>query len=282
MHEWLPRLATEGIVGADAIFSCLGPALEIFSQYDRVEKANGDPVTLREYLEDVWAAISKEALSLIFRDADTTGLEPDARLTAMWLWTLAAHQGEEPADAGSGSDDEEDEEDEPKARKAKPGGGFHLEFDAARKIAQGLGARIDELSGVVEVKGPTARLLGIGERAKVLFNRAEGVSVTRAKPKRVQTALFDDLDGEDETADWGDLGEPAVDVTTLDRVHQSMLLYGNGRDGALRRFVVEDGVGEQPLFWNLAQSLSALYPMGSEEKRWVDGLLVRKKGFGFG
>jgi putative DNA methylase len=30
IHEWMPRLAKEGIVGADAIFACLGPALEIY------------------------------------------------------------------------------------------------------------------------------------------------------------------------------------------------------------------------------------------------------------
>ena len=56
IHEWMPRLASEGVVGADAIFACLGPALEIFSRYSRVEKANGDTATLREYLEHVWAA----------------------------------------------------------------------------------------------------------------------------------------------------------------------------------------------------------------------------------
>ena len=39
IHEWMPRLAEEGVVGADAIFACLGPALEIFSRYSRVEKA---------------------------------------------------------------------------------------------------------------------------------------------------------------------------------------------------------------------------------------------------
>ena len=30
MHDWMPRLAEEGVVGADAIFACLGPALEYF------------------------------------------------------------------------------------------------------------------------------------------------------------------------------------------------------------------------------------------------------------
>ena len=51
IHEWMPRLAEEGVVGADAIFACLGPALEIFSRYSRVEKASGETVTLKEYLE---------------------------------------------------------------------------------------------------------------------------------------------------------------------------------------------------------------------------------------
>ena len=74
IHEWMPRLAEEGVVGADAIFACLGPALEIFSRYNRVEKASGEAVPLREYLEKVWAAVSTEALSMIFEDADAAGL----------------------------------------------------------------------------------------------------------------------------------------------------------------------------------------------------------------
>src|SRR5437773_9754276 len=106
----MPRLADEGVVGADAIFACLGPALESFSRYSRVEKASGEAVTLKEYLEQVWAAVAKEALGLVFKDADTTGFEADARLTAMWLWTLNAGN----TDAGNGdSAEDEDAEDEP-------------------------------------------------------------------------------------------------------------------------------------------------------------------------
>jgi putative DNA methylase len=70
-------------------------------------------------------------------------------------------------------------------------------------------------------------------------------------------------------------------LTVLDRLHQSMLLFATGRSGALQRFLVEDGVGRNELFWRLAQTLSALYPMGTDEKRWVDGVLARKKGLGF-
>jgi len=53
------KRSNEGIVGADAIFACIGPALEIFSRYSGVEKVSGEQVTLRDYLEQVWAAVAK-------------------------------------------------------------------------------------------------------------------------------------------------------------------------------------------------------------------------------
>jgi hypothetical protein len=72
-----------------------------------------------------------------------------------------------------------------------------------------------------------------------------------------------------------------VGETTLDRIHQAMILFAASRGEALKRFVVEDGVGQDGKFWRLAQALSALYPSGTDEKRWVDGVLARKKQFGF-
>ncbi len=113
--------------------------LEIFSRYSSVEKASGELVTLKEYLEYVWAAVSREALSMIFSDADATGFEEDARLTAMWLWTLStgAVNGESGVEAAEEESDDDDEESSGKSSKVS---GYVLEFDAARKIAQGLGA----------------------------------------------------------------------------------------------------------------------------------------------
>ena len=60
-----------------------------------------------------------------------------------------------------------------------------------------------------------------------------------------------------------------------------MLLFGAGRTEALKWFLVDGGVGKDAQLWKLAQALSALYPSGSDEKRWVDGVLARKKGLGF-
>jgi len=64
-------------------------------------------------------------------------------------------------------------------------------------------------------------------------------------------------------------------------LHQSITLFVAGRSEALNRFLVEEGAGNDQRFWRLAQALSALYPKSSDEKRWVDGVLARKKGLGF-
>lgn len=277
IHEWMPRLAEEGVVGADAIFACLGPALEIFSRYSRVEKASGEQVVLREYLEHVWAAVSREALSMILSDADVSGLEADARLTAMWLWTVA---GGVAATEGSEPVDEEEDDDAPKKKAIK--GGFSLEYDAARKIAQGLGADLVALRSLVEINGETARLIPVAERTTYLFGKEAKVEdAPKRKKKAQQLDLFAMLADESTTDTvWEEVTVSKPGATVLDRIHQSMILFATGRGEALRRFLVDDGAGREAAFWKLSQSLSALYPGGSQEKRWVDGVLARKKGLG--
>ena len=60
-----------------------------------------------------------------------------------------------------------------------------------------------------------------------------------------------------------------------------MILFAAGRGEAVKRFLVSDGAGQDQRFWRLAQPLSALYPPGSDERRWVEGVMARKKGLGF-
>lgn len=291
IHEWMPRLTKEGVVGADAIFACLGPALEIYSRYSRVEKSNGEVATLREYLEFVWAAVATEALALIFKDADAAGLEPDARLTAMWLWTIGGggtngNGKKELATENNESteDDGESEEEEGAAgTTSKVTGGFTLEFDTARKIAQGLGVHLEQCETLVEVKGDKARLLPVSERAQYLFGNGTQAAAEagRGKKKAKQKELFAELDeAEAAEAGWTQLKGPSPGTTVLDRVHQAMILFAANRGELLKRFLVEDSVGKDARFWKLADNLNKLYPPGTEERRWVEGLLARKKGLG--
>jgi hypothetical protein len=275
IHTWMQRLVKEGIVGADAIFACIGPALEIYSKYSTVETATGKKVELadkyndkgelleRGYLSYVWEAVAKEALSMIFEGADPTGFEEDSRLTAMWLWTLRNRTN------GKESEAERRKKASEKVR------GYVLEYDAARKIAQGLGAHLENLArpgGIVEIKGNMATLLFVNARRENLF----GKPIESRKTPEGQKTLFGGLVEAEESTAVSETGR-----TALDRLHQSMLLFGDGKSEALRRFLVGQGVGRDDRFWRLAQALSALYPRNSEEKRWVDGVLGRKKSFGF-
>ena len=62
----------------------------------------------------------------------------------MWLWTLSAGRdaAERPETTDDGAEDDpgdEVEDVEEATAKSSKAGGFGLEFDAARKIAQGLG-----------------------------------------------------------------------------------------------------------------------------------------------
>jgi len=266
IHEWMPRLAEEGVVGADAIFACLGPALEVFSRYSRVEKASGEAVTLKEYLELVWAAVSREALNMVFEGADASGFEEDARLTAMWLWTMGT---------GGNGDDSSDNED------IVTSTGYELEFDADRKIAQGLGAHMENMPHLVEISGDKARLLPVAERTRHLFGKESEPAIHAKKRQRAQPNLFVEMDEVEQSSGWVAHGAPKAGSTALDRVHQSMILFATGRGEALKRFLVEEGIGRDAHFWKLAQALSALYPAHTDEKRWVDGVLARKKGLGF-
>jgi hypothetical protein len=93
--------------------------------------------------------------------------------------------------------------------------------------------------------------------------------------------FVEELERAEEAGGWGDTGAPEKGATVLDRVHQAMILFGAGRIEALKRFLIEDGVGRDDRFWRLAQALYSLYPSNTDEKRWVDAVLARKKGLGF-
>ena len=262
IHAWLPRLASEGVVGADAIFACLGPALEIFSRYSRVEKASGEVVTLGEYLEHVWAAVSKEALAMVFDGADTAGFEEDARLTAMWLWTLSTAANGDDDDAG----DSDDDEDEAGGAKKKQPGGYALEYDAAAQDRAGPRRTPGDAGPPGRGQGrQCAPAAGARAHAHSLWPRRHAaIGAPRRRRGAQQASLFEELAAEDDTvAAWlapADF-ELRAGRTTLDRVHQAMLLFGAGRSDALRRLLVDEGVGRDERFWRLAQALSALYPL---------------------
>ncbi len=109
--DWMERLQSEGIRGADLVFACIGPALEIFSRYSKVVDAEEREIPLggnpeasdphqRGFLSYVWEVVGRTALEQVLgtaegkaRNGAAGAVEEDARLTALFLWTLQSTNG---------------------------------------------------------------------------------------------------------------------------------------------------------------------------------------------
>ncbi len=287
--DWMQRLQGEGVRGADLVFACVGPALEIYSRYRRVETPAGDQIELPAYLEKVWEVVGREALEQVLgtaeaqaRNGAAAALEEDSRLTALFLWTRQSTD-ERPAAGNDAGDDAED--GEAAASRRRPAG-YSLPFDVVRRFAQPLGIHLEAWEArLVETKKGVVRLLPVRERSEQLFGEAgagtladeiewnaaaaQQLSLFSTAPPPVRgrqrgrgrmAAVADDLDA------------PSA-ATTLDRVHAAMLLQASGRSQALRNLLrAEQERG--PDFLRLANALTALYPRGSDEKRLLDAMLL--------
>jgi len=65
VREKLAQFWEEGIRGADFFMSAIGPAVEAFGRYDRVEKLSGEEVTVPELMEHVRRVVGEFALERI-------------------------------------------------------------------------------------------------------------------------------------------------------------------------------------------------------------------------
>ena len=170
--DWMQRLQAEGVRGADLVFACIGPALEVYSRYRRVETSEGHEVSLPEYLERVWEVVGRQALEQVLGTAEAQArngaagaLEEDARLTALFLWTLQSTG--ETADNRVSNETEDDETSQTRVS------GFSLPFDVARRFAQPLGIHLDEWkSRIIGIDKGLVRLLPVTGRGEQLFGPA--------------------------------------------------------------------------------------------------------------
>ena len=283
--DWMERLQGEGIRGADLVFACVGPALEIFSRYRAVETAEGREVGLPEYLEKVWEVVGRTALENVLGTAEAKArnggmgaLEEDARLTALFLWTLQSTE----AAGENGKANTEDEETVVKAAAR----GFNLPFDVVRRFAQPMGIDLDRWTGrIIGQEKGVVRLLPVSERAPDLFGkegaRAAAGWIESNPHGGIQQTLFPEFDAAPKPVHPlrrkaildGDAELQALDATALDRVHAAMVLQASGHANALRALIAAEQ-DRGPDFLRLANALSALYPRGSHEKRLLDAMLL--------
>ena len=305
--DWMEHLQNEGVRGADLVFACIGPALEVFSRYRAVETAEGREVGLPAYLEKVWEVVGRAALEQVLGTAEASArngmagaLEEDARLTALFLWAIQSTEEHDrdgqsykaPPNGGgrsmvrdAPSPPQPDDAQQEAVAKATAKG-FHLPFDVVRRFSQPMGIDLDHWKGrvIAQEKG-VVRLLPVAERAETLFG-ADGagsaaVWLESGADAGGQETLFPEVNAGSQTSAWqragGQISADAIlespDTTALDRVHAAMLLQAGGHANALRTLIVAEQE-RAPDFLRLSNALSALYPRGSREKRLLDAMLL--------
>lgn len=304
IREWLPTLTKHGVRGADAIFSCLGPALESYSRYDKVLTAadrevplGGDPDAIepeqRGFLAYVFETLSKEALRQVLGDAETEGFEEDSRMTALFLWTLQATKANGNGAATTKVDAEDDEsgEDDAEGKPKKAKAGFTMPFDTFIRITRPMGIHYAALENrVINIDKGAVRLVPVSERSEQLLGEAAkrpGIEISLEDVKQLELGLVTKRREDSALVDAPRRGKKApvttgrataeAEFTTIDRLHRAMLLFSLGRSTLLRQ-VLEKEMNQSQRFERLALALNALYPDGSDERRMLEGVQAAMRG----
>ncbi|MDW8030316.1 MAG: hypothetical protein RMJ29_00600 [Candidatus Bipolaricaulota bacterium] len=139
VRQKLEQFWEEGIRGADFFMSAIGPAVEAFGKYSRVEKLSGEVVTVGEWLEYVRKLVSEFALGRILKDPELGGIDAPTRFYLLWRWTYNHAR---------------------------------VKFDEARKLAQGTGIELTEhwdRAGFVKKEKEYIRVLAPHDRDANFF-----------------------------------------------------------------------------------------------------------------
>jgi adenine-specific DNA methylase len=136
IKEKLTQFWEQGISGADFFVSAIGPAVEVFGKYSRVEKLSGEEVSVQELLEYVRKVVSEFALERVLKRADLGGVDAETRFYLLWRWTF---------------------------------GNAKVHFDDAIKLSRPMGVELTNLwdkGGFVEKEKEFIKVLDPKERAK--------------------------------------------------------------------------------------------------------------------
>lgn len=212
IEERLNFFWEQGIRGADFFISAIGPAVEVFGRYSRVRKLTGEDVGVAELLDLVQEMVSDYALRQVLNGRYQLGaVDAPTRFYVMYRWSY---------------------------NKQK------LPFDDARRLAQALGAEIDEL-----------------------------ISRYGIVKKRGATVTAPDSSGR---ADDDDLGEPArdgSDAPVIDVLHRAMRIWQRGDRQALVDFLATHAQGRKDALSAVAQAIASVLPQQDEERRMLENYL---------
>ena len=212
IEERLNFFWDQGIRGADFFISAIGPAVEVFGRYSRVRKLTGEDVGVAELLDLVQEMVADYALRQVLNGRYQLGaVDAPTRFYVMYRWSYNKQR---------------------------------LPFDDARRLAQALGAEVDDLIG----------------RYRIVKKRGATVTVPDASGR----------------VDDEHLGEPARDgsaAPVIDVLHRSLRIWQGGDRQALVDFLETHAVSRGDAVSLVAQAIASVLPPQDEERRMLENFL---------
>jgi adenine-specific DNA methylase len=236
VRERLDFFLSQGIKGADALLSAIGPALEVFGRYARVEKVSGESVSVTEFLDKVREVVAHHALSTVLSQQELGKVDSPTAFYVLWKWTF------EPLTQPLSSVGKMEEVGK---KKTVNGSKILIPFDDALKLARSVGAEIEALLKIRLLKQykENIRMLGPTDRK--------------------------------ELHSLGQIARDGTQPPVIDMVHEALILWASQESAKLDRYLESSGANTNETFWRVAQALSNLLPLQSGEKQLLDGLLGR-------
>lgn len=244
VKEKLDEFLTQNIKGADALLSAIGPALEVYGRYERVEKVTGDAVTVQEFLDKVREVVAHHALTMVLSEQELGKLDSETAFYVLWKWTF--EPGSQPRTGEEAHDSVESDTRTPSKGRNHNGGKVMVPFDDALKLARSVGAEPDILI----------------KTRKLLEQEKENVYLMGPEDRKKIHGL-------------GEVDRDGTPPAIIDMIHRAVNLWADQQYNKLDEYLKTSGATTNDTFRKVSQALSNLLPLQSREKQLLDGLLGR-------
>ena len=134
VEEKLDQFMKAGITGGDFFISAIGPGMEAYSRYERVETYDGRSITVLDLLQYIRSVATDFLVHRLLKDATSGAVDKEAQFYLTYRWTFQDNT---------------------------------VEFDDARKIASAEGVNLERLweeGGFVKKRGSKVSVLGPQDR----------------------------------------------------------------------------------------------------------------------
>jgi putative DNA methylase len=137
VEEKLEQFWREGIAGGDFFISAIGPGMEEYSRYERVESYSGEPVGTDQLLAFIRKVSTDYLVNRLLKGSSAGAIDKEAQFYLTYRWTYLTNK---------------------------------VPFDDARKIASAEGVDLEQLwakGGFVKKSGSTVEVLGPKQRGEI-------------------------------------------------------------------------------------------------------------------